>query len=76
MCEEHVHDWVPHLPKADGFFSKRDDGQTNDVQWFTGRVLSCVHQPCGTFLFVPDLAGAQPVECELAVMPKRQAVAA
>lgn len=76
MMEDHVHGWIPYLDRADGFFSKRDDGQTNDVEWFTGRVLSCAHQPCGTFLFIPDGAGFRAVECELAEMPKRAAVAA
>jgi len=74
MCE-HEHQWVPFREWAEGFFSKRDDGQTNDVTWFTGRVFSCAYQPCEIFLFVPNGAGLQAVECEMAERPK-QAVAA
>lgn len=66
MCEhEHEHEWVPFLPYAEGFFSKRDDAQVSDAKWFTGRVMSCAHQPCDTFLFVPNGAGLNPVECEM-----------
>jgi len=66
MCKhEHEHEWIPFLPSADGFFSKRDDGQTPDKVWFTGRVMSCVHQPCEVFLFIPKGTGLRPVECEM-----------
>lgn len=75
MCGEHVHDWIPHLPYAEGFFSKRDDGQTPDIRWYTGRVMSCAHQPCETFLFIPNAPGLSPVECELATEAE-EAVAA
>lgn len=67
MCE-HVHDWIPYLSDADGFFSKRPAEIPSDrrlaVEWFTGRVFSCVHQPCETFLFIPN-GPYSPVECEM-----------
>ena len=39
-CREHR--WSFIKPKAAGFFSKRDDNQTNDIQPFVGELYQCL----------------------------------
>lgn len=59
------HQWQKYLPLAKGYYSKRDDGQTNDVFWYEGAVDTCLNMGCETFLFKPFGSGLVSVECEL-----------
>lgn len=77
----HAHSLAVIFKSVLGYRSKRDDGQTNDVEWYLGDVKRCVG--CPRTFFVPHGANLSTVECELAdaaelekVWPPRSARAA
>lgn len=65
MKDPHKHKWELYLPSAEGYFSKRNDNQTNDVDWYLGSVHECTNKPCDTFLFKPHEKGLFYKECEM-----------
>lgn len=80
-AERHAHDLQIIHRNVLGFRSKRNDGQTNDVEWYAGDVKRCAR--CARMFFVPHGANLSTVECELAgaaelekVWPPRSARAA
>lgn len=60
----HDHDDVVIAIDAIAYYSKRDDGQTDDAQFFAGTVKKCRY--CDRLIFHPKGDGLAPVEVDLA----------
>lgn len=64
--EDHIHQWKPYLPDAEGSARGSDKKR--------GKVLSCNDQPCGVFLFIPHTQPEVAIESVM-VEDRREAVA-
>jgi hypothetical protein len=58
------HQWKPFRHDAWGFWSKREDPQTDDYVWFAGSVYRCDHCAEPHLQFVPRHSALRRVEVE------------